>query len=186
MKECISTSYTSVIINGSPTKEFHMEKGIRRGDPLSPFLFLVVANCLNLMMKEAVEKDRFSPCLVGSKKVEVSILQYADDTIFFGEAKTKNIHIIKCILRIFEIWTGLKVNFHKSDIMRINVNKEIMKDWCSILNCKKSSIPFKYFTTKKSTFTEEKPSVNLITEGFAEGLLPSVLLGSVIFTEGFF
>ncbi|KAL8509574.1 hypothetical protein ACS0TY_016699 [Phlomoides rotata] len=144
IRECVSTAYSSIIINGSPTKEFHMEKGLRQGDPLSPFLFLIVANCLNLMMKGAVDKEQFSPCIVGSKKVEVSILQYADDTIFFGEAKTKNIKTIKCILRIFEVWTGLKVNFHKSDIMGINVKKERVKEWCSILNCKQSSIPFKY------------------------------------------
>ncbi|KAL8482019.1 hypothetical protein ACS0TY_028249 [Phlomoides rotata] len=42
------------------------------------------------------------------------------------------------------VWSGLKVNFHKSDIMGINVGEDVIKEWCSILNCKSSSLPFKY------------------------------------------
>ncbi|KAL8549073.1 hypothetical protein ACS0TY_008080 [Phlomoides rotata] len=87
----------------SPTDEFRMEKGIRQGDPLSPFLFLIVANCLNLMMEAVVEKGFFGPYSVGEKQIKVSVLQYADDKIFFGEANKSNIFVIKCILRVFEI-----------------------------------------------------------------------------------
>ena len=52
--------------------------------------------------------------LVGSNNVSISILHYADDTIFFGEASMENVKDIKAILSTFELVSGLKINFAKS------------------------------------------------------------------------
>ena len=51
---------------------------------------------------------------MGSNNVDISILQYADYTIFFGEATMMNIKAIKAILRAFELVSGLKINFAKN------------------------------------------------------------------------
>ncbi|GAU31165.1 hypothetical protein TSUD_315900 [Trifolium subterraneum] len=51
IKECICTASASVLVNGSPTEEFSLERGLRQGDPLSPFLFLLAAEGLNVLMK---------------------------------------------------------------------------------------------------------------------------------------
>jgi hypothetical protein len=58
-KECVCTTTTSVLVNGSPTDEFPLEPGLRQGDPLSPFLFLVVAQGLNVLMQALVENQLF-------------------------------------------------------------------------------------------------------------------------------
>ncbi|GLT51152.1 hypothetical protein SLA2020_245820 [Shorea laevis] len=57
--ECLKTNSVSVLVNGSPTKEFSMSRGLRQGDPLSPFLFLIVAEGLNGIIRSAIDLKLF-------------------------------------------------------------------------------------------------------------------------------
>jgi len=57
IKACLELASMSVLVNGSPTKEFIPKKGLRQGDPLSPFLFLIVAEGLAGVSRIAVEKE---------------------------------------------------------------------------------------------------------------------------------
>ncbi|GJZ84097.1 RNA-directed DNA polymerase, eukaryota, reverse transcriptase zinc-binding domain protein [Tanacetum coccineum] len=82
IEACLKLSSTSILVNGSPTEEFEVERGVRQGDPLAPFLFILAAEGLNVIMSEAVETNIFRGVKVGSDLVTVSHLQYADDTIF--------------------------------------------------------------------------------------------------------
>ncbi|XP_015965353.1 uncharacterized protein LOC107489093 [Arachis duranensis] len=61
--ECVATASMSVLINGSPSKPFNMERGLRQGDPLSLFLFVLVVDVLHRMIGEAVSNGRISPLL---------------------------------------------------------------------------------------------------------------------------
>jgi len=58
--ECISTTPASILVNGSPTDEFKLERGFRQDDPLSHFLFVIVVEGLNVMMKAFVEANLFT------------------------------------------------------------------------------------------------------------------------------
>ena len=60
IKECVCTATTSVLVNGSQTKEFPLERGLRQGDLLSPLLFLSIAEGLNVWMKDIVEANIFT------------------------------------------------------------------------------------------------------------------------------
>ncbi|CAK8531084.1 unnamed protein product [Lathyrus sativus] len=59
ISECLSISSLSILVNDSPTREFKMGRGLRQGDPLSPFLFLIVAEAFNTMMKKVVALGKF-------------------------------------------------------------------------------------------------------------------------------
>ncbi|XP_057724092.1 uncharacterized protein LOC130940061 [Arachis stenosperma] len=74
IKECVCTASMSVLINGSPSKPFNMERGLRQGDHLSPFLFVLVVDVLHRMIGEAVRNGRISPLLVGRDDNELSHL----------------------------------------------------------------------------------------------------------------
>ena len=81
---------------------------------------------------------------MGSHKVSISLLQYADDTIFFGEATLENINAIKSILRTFELVLGLKINFAKSSFGAIGMPEMWKQNAADFLNCSLLSIPFVY------------------------------------------
>ncbi|XP_071712677.1 uncharacterized protein [Rutidosis leptorrhynchoides] len=59
IQACLSSSSISVLINGSPTAEFSPERGIRQGDPISPFLFIIAAKGLNILAKRSITNDQF-------------------------------------------------------------------------------------------------------------------------------
>lgn len=142
IKECISTASASVLINGSPSTNFSLERGIRQGDPLSPFLFLIVAQDLSMLVKKIVKIGLLEADEVGKEKNKVSHLQYADDTIFSCPAKITNIRAIKHILRNFELVLGL--NFQKCEVLGINVEESVMRNMAEYLQCKVSRNPFSY------------------------------------------
>jgi hypothetical protein len=144
MRACVCAGSMSVLVNGSPTMEINIKRGLKQGDPLAPLLFLLVAEGLGLLMRRAVELHRFHPFLLGREGVPVSMLQYADDTLCIGEASIGNLWTIKAILRGFELMSGLKVNFWKSCLIGVNVEEDFMYMATEFLNCRRGSIPFKY------------------------------------------
>ena len=82
---CLKTASVSVLINGSPTPEFAMGKGVRQGDPLAPLLFIIAAEALNVMMHEACCKGVFHGIKLPNSGPAISHLQYADHVLFMGD-----------------------------------------------------------------------------------------------------
>lgn len=89
IKECVWKGDLSVLVNGNPTDEVRIQKGLKQGDPLTPFLFLMIAEGLTGLMQNAVALGLFKGFMVGNNGEEISILQYADDNLLVGEATWK-------------------------------------------------------------------------------------------------
>ena len=145
MSECIGTATASVLVNGSPTEEFPMERGLRQGDPLSPFLFLLAAEGFNVLMLSVIEADLFRGYFVGSDSALcLSHLQFADDTLIIGEKSWSNVRSIRAVLLLFEQVSGLKVNFTKSLLTGVNVSNSWLHEAALVLNCRVGILPFAY------------------------------------------
>ncbi|XP_024626681.1 uncharacterized protein [Medicago truncatula] len=143
--ECVTTATASVLVNGCPTDEFHFERGLRQGDPLSPFLFLLAAEGLHVMMSTVVTNNIFTPYSVGAQvSVSVSHLQFADDTLLIGVKSWANVRAMKAVLLLFEAVSGLKVNFHKSMLFGVNVNDSWLHEAAVVMHCKHGRLPFLY------------------------------------------
>ncbi|XP_015953807.1 uncharacterized protein LOC107478175 [Arachis duranensis] len=121
-----------------------MERGLRQQDPLSPFLFVLVVDVLHRMIGEAVRNRRISPLLVGRNNIELSHLQFADDTILFYPTEEGTIRNYKRLLRCFELMSGLSINFEKSSIIPINCDRSWVRRMCHLLSCKEAALPVKY------------------------------------------
>ncbi|XP_016170819.1 uncharacterized protein LOC107613365 [Arachis ipaensis] len=141
--ECVATASMSVPINGSSSKPFKMERGLRQGDPLSPFLLVLVVDVLHRMVGEAARNRRVSLLLVGRDSIELSHLQFADDTILFCRPKEETIKNYQRLLRCFELMSELNINFDKSSLILVNCDEQWVQHMCRLLGCKGGS-PVKY------------------------------------------
>ncbi|MCI19924.1 RNA-directed DNA polymerase (Reverse transcriptase), partial [Trifolium medium] len=147
IKECVGTATTSVLVNGSPTDEFPMERGLRQGDPLSPFLFLLAAEGLNVMMRALVQSKFFTGYSIGMVSfTDVSHLQFADDTLLLGVKSWANIRTLRDVLVLFEAVSGLKVNFHKSMLVGVNVVESWLLEAAAVVGCSVERVPFMYLS----------------------------------------
>lgn len=99
-------------------------KDLSRGDPLSPFLLLIVAESLAGLVDKAVQLGEFTGFEVNTD-LSFSLLQCADDTILMGKGYWENLWSIKTIFRSLELVSGLKVNFHKSNLYGLNVKGRV-------------------------------------------------------------
>nr|GEY88243.1 RNA-directed DNA polymerase, eukaryota [Tanacetum cinerariifolium] len=63
---CLHSARTSILVNGSPTSEFSIKKGFRQGDPLSPFLFVLVMEGLHIAIKDACQANLIKGVTVGT------------------------------------------------------------------------------------------------------------------------
>jgi len=143
--EFINTASTSVLVNGCPTDEFKFERGMRQGDPLSPFLFLIVAEGLHVMMNALVEASMFTGYKVGADNLaSITSLQFADDTLLVCDRSWENIRALKALLLRFEASSRLKVNFHKSMLVGVNIHDSWLAEAASVLHCKLGQLPFLY------------------------------------------
>lgn len=98
IKACVCKSSMSVLVNGSPTKYFVVEEGLKQGDPLSPFLFTIVTEGLERLIAKAKAGESFNGFCV-SISLAYELLQFADDTIIVGEGCWDNLWCIKDLLR---------------------------------------------------------------------------------------
>jgi len=75
MMECVTTVTTSILVNVSPIEEFELERGLRQGDLLSPFLLLISAKGLNILMNAPVDSS-FSMVIELVLKMRYQFLTY--------------------------------------------------------------------------------------------------------------
>ncbi|KAL5545374.1 hypothetical protein UlMin_005061, partial [Ulmus minor] len=144
MRGCISSANFSIMINGKPRGRFGASRGLRQGDPLSPFLFILVADILGRMMDKAVSIGEVKGFKVGREEVVVSHLQFADDTLFLLDPDQSNIQKVHTILNFFSMCSGLKINMNKSSLAGIHMEDEEVMALAAVVGCEKGSWPMKY------------------------------------------
>ncbi|WVZ87298.1 hypothetical protein U9M48_033955, partial [Paspalum notatum var. saurae] len=134
----------AVNVNGQSGSYFQTRKGLRQGDPLSPILFNIVADMLAIIINRAKNEGQVNGVIPYLVDDGLSILQYADDTVIFLDhdlEKAKNMKILLCV---FEKLSGLKINFHKSEIFCFGQAQECENAYSELFGCKSGSFPFRY------------------------------------------
>ena len=130
---CISSASFQVILNGDLSEKFASGSGIRQGDPLSPYIFVLCMEKLSHLIQSAIEIGAWKPIRSSQNGPLVSHLFFADDLILFAEASCSQARILKqCMDRFCEL-SGQSVNFDKSKLFcSPNTDKKLAKDISAI------------------------------------------------------
>nr|GFC00582.1 RNA-directed DNA polymerase, eukaryota, reverse transcriptase zinc-binding domain protein [Tanacetum cinerariifolium] len=142
-----NSSRGSILINGSPTEEFNFFKGLKQGDHLSPFLFILIMESLHLSFQRVVDAGMFKGIKLNSSTT-LSHMFYVDDAIFVGKWCDDNINTLIHVLECFYRASGLRINMTKSKIMGVLVAENKIKSVASKLGCLLLKTPFTYLGTK--------------------------------------
>ena len=114
---CVSSVTYRIKANGVLTDPFAPERGLRQGDPLSPYLFLLCAEGFSALLQKAEEDGRIKGVKVCSRAPCVSHLLFADDSLLLFRADRGNAEEVQNILHIYEFCSGQMINKDKSAIM---------------------------------------------------------------------
>ncbi|GLT74509.1 hypothetical protein SLA2020_463010, partial [Shorea laevis] len=136
---CISLSKFAVIINGGTTEYFQPSRGLRQGDPLSPYLFILCIEYLSLKIQGDINANGWKGSKLGKSGPVINHLFFADDLIFIGKATMTNASYLEDLLGFFCLRSGQRVNLSKSRILfSANTSIDTKRDICSKLNISES------------------------------------------------
>ncbi|KAA3469841.1 reverse transcriptase [Gossypium australe] len=144
MRCVISVSY-SISFNGMSSDWFSSSRGLRQGDPLSPYLFLLCAEVFSTLLEDAKQNGRMRGASIGRERFAINHLFFADDCILFRDATHEGVCAVRDIIREYEMCAGQKVNYNKSLIyFGANVKEEVKEDITRVLGVRVASSPEKY------------------------------------------
>jgi len=147
IKECISTVSYLILINNEPSGFFKPTRGLRRGDPLSPYLFIVRMDVLaNRLYAQSLNAKSGIGIKIAPTATRISCLLFADDSLLFCKSTSQTCQKLKDVLDTFCAQSGQLINFHNSNIVfsknTRNLDKQVVSD---IFNIPHSSSIGKYF-----------------------------------------
>jgi len=138
--KCVSSVSYKIRVNGELTEAFKPERGLRQGDPLSPYLFLLCAEGFSALLQRAEEIRMMRGVKVCPRAPSVSHLLFADDSMILFCANRGDAQQLQSILRLYEECSGQMINKDKSAAM-ISSNTD---------DCRKQEVMQELRITKES------------------------------------
>lgn len=130
----LCSARASILVNGSPTAEFSFYRGLKQGDPLSPFLFILIMESLHLSMTRVSSECMFSGLRLNGS-LSISHLFYADDAMFIGEWSQTNLKNVVKILQCFHFASGLNINIQKCHLLGMGVPRLVVDQAAARIGC---------------------------------------------------
>ncbi|XP_026378698.1 uncharacterized protein LOC113273150 [Papaver somniferum] len=116
IEQCISTTEISIIFNGSPTSDHSPTRGLRQGDPLSPYLFIIVMDYLSRLLVNATTNHVIYGVKAARNAPAITHLLFADDILIFTKADRHNATGILNTLNQFGNISGQLLNLNKFSV----------------------------------------------------------------------
>ncbi|XP_023758004.1 uncharacterized protein LOC111906478 [Lactuca sativa] len=132
----------SVLVNGPPTDEFQIHRGLRQGDPLSAFLFILTMEGLHVALVRARSDNAFRGISISG--VEISHLLYVDDVMLITSWDPENINRLIRIIWCFYMAFDLKINLLESKLIGVGVSFTDIGSVAERIGCAASDLPFSH------------------------------------------
>ena len=118
----------SILINGQPTDIFTPKRGLRQGDPLSPYLFILCAEVLSGLIAKGQAEGNIHGIKIANSAPPISHLFFADDSLFFCRSDPEEAKYILDTLQLYQSISGQKVNLEKSEmVFNSNLSEDIKR-----------------------------------------------------------
>ncbi|CAM8982614.1 unnamed protein product [Rhodiola kirilowii] len=142
---CISTVTYKIRINENITEIVRPERGLRQGDPISPYLFLLCAEWLTYKVNNYQRLGLVEGIKISREAPVVSHLMFADDCLIFCKASKEAMMHIKNILADYEAIAGQKVNFNKSEMVcSKNISEDLVSELAEVIQVRRVQAHSKY------------------------------------------
>lgn len=148
--QCTTTVSYSILINGEPTKPFKANKGLRQGDSLLPYLFVLAMEYLTRILKTLRKNPDFNyhpKC----SKMNIIQLSFADDLLLFSRGDIMSVQLVFQCFQQFSKASGLIANKEKSSIIFGGVREEQQQQILDGLGFVKGELPVRYLGVPLST-----------------------------------
>ena len=165
---CIKSSSLSILWNGSRLESFSPSRGLRQGDPLSPYLFVLCMEKLAVYINKKVDNGVWSPVAVSRGGPRFSHLLFADDVMLFCKASSSQVKMVLSTLNDFCMASGMKVNFDKSRVLcSKNVSRTRRDNFTNISSIRFTTnlgkylgVPLRHGRVSRSMFSSVLEKIN--------------------------
>ncbi|KAK9990862.1 hypothetical protein SO802_025847 [Lithocarpus litseifolius] len=141
---CVSSVTFEIMVNGGKTEKFKPSRGLRQGDPLSSYLFILGQEVLSRLLEKELMNKNFSGIKASQRGPTITHVMYADDIVLFSKAGIKDAHCLVRVLNKYCRWSGQRINFNKSGVFFSRhtqlQHRRSIKSILNIKNLKKDAV----------------------------------------------
>lgn len=162
---CVVSVNYMISFNGSLVGPIVPKRGLRQGDPLSPYLFLFCVEGLSQKLKEAAEQGLITGCQIAVNAPKVTHLLFADDSFLFFKSTVSEANAIKSLLNDYGRVSGQEINYQKSAIFfSTNVRRDKQQEIKQILGVNNELRDSKYLDLPSLIGRSKKSVFNFVEE----------------------
>ncbi|GKE48587.1 RNA-directed DNA polymerase, eukaryota, reverse transcriptase zinc-binding domain protein, partial [Tanacetum coccineum] len=139
--QCVTTAGFTINVNGDRVGYFKEGRGLRQGDPISPYLFTLIMEVFSLMLKRKIVQEPRFQYHFGCKDIKLTHVSFADDLLVMCHGDAESVKVIKSALDEFSACSGLIPNNSKSSVFFGSLSDDECSEIRSVLPFAVGNLP---------------------------------------------